>query len=398
MKTQHKYTMFLKNIKFCRFKGTKYEWSMEGKPINGQYEQPIDFQNINLIVGKNATGKSKTVLAIRQLSDLLSGDVKLSNLVYDAASYELLFEDNGNEIAYYLDFEGEKVKQELLKINGIEKLTRNSEEGKMFYEKANSFLEFQMEEDKLAVSRVDTIQQPFFEPLQNWGKTLSHYLFGGQLGKNFLPRNINAINTEEEIDLKNSNNVAQIFMTGKAKLGETFTSKIIDDMSKISYNISKINVDVLNFFPAFGLKVQENDIEAETDQTQMSQGMFRALSLLIQLNFSLLSQTPSCILIDDIGEGLDYERSKSLIDLIIEKVKGSPIQVIMTTNDRFVMNNIPLEYWSVIHRMPKKTLFYNYQNSKEIFDDFKYTGLNNFDFLTTEFYISGFENQSNDNK
>lgn len=24
--------MFLKSIKFCRFKGQKYEWSMEGKP------------------------------------------------------------------------------------------------------------------------------------------------------------------------------------------------------------------------------------------------------------------------------------------------------------------------------------------------------------------------------
>jgi AAA15 family ATPase/GTPase len=127
-------------------------------------------------------------------------------------------------------------------------------------------------------------------------------------------------------------------------------------MKKISYHISKINVDTLNFFPipVFGLGVQEVDIEAVTDQKEMSQGMFRALSLLVQLNFSLLSKIPSCILIDDIGEGLDYERSKSLIDLIIEKVKGSSVQVIMTTNDRFVMNNIPLEYWSVIHRVPKK--------------------------------------------
>lgn len=68
--------MFLKNIKFCRFKGQKYEWSMEGNPMNGLVRQPVTFQEINLVVGKNATGKSKTTNTIRQLSDLLSGDVK----------------------------------------------------------------------------------------------------------------------------------------------------------------------------------------------------------------------------------------------------------------------------------------------------------------------------------
>lgn len=168
-------------------------------------------------------------------------------------------------------------------------------------------------------------------------------------------------------------------------------------MGKIGYNLTSIQAQNLNHIPEkiIGVSIQEQDIDAITDQREMSQGMFRALSLIIQLNFSLLSKNPSCILIDDIGEGLDYERSKCLIDLIIEKVNGSAFQVIMTTNDRFVMNKVPLEYWSIIHRLPKKSLFYNYQNSKEIFDDFKYTGLSNFDFLSTQFYFEGFEHTEN---
>jgi AAA15 family ATPase/GTPase len=150
----------------------------------------------------------------------------------------------------------------------------------------------------------------------------------------------------------------------------------------------------MNFpMPVFGLCVQENDLGDITYQTEMSQGMFRALSLLVQLNYALLGKVPSCILIDDIGEGLDYDRSKNLIDLIIAKVKGSSVQVIMTTNDRFVMNKVPLEYWSVIQRVPKKSLFYNYKNSKETFDEYAYSGLSNFDFLATEFYIKGFEKE-----
>jgi len=60
----------------------------------------------------------------------------------------------------------------------------------------------------------------------------------------------------------------------------------------------------------------------------------------------------------------------------------------MSTNDRFVMNNVPLEYWQVIQRKGGECRIYNYQNSKDIFDEFTYTGLNNFDFLATDFINS----------
>lgn len=164
-------------------------------------------------------------------------------------------------------------------------------------------------------------------------------------------------------------------------------------MARIAYKIKNITTISIKFISVFGLAVDESDLSDVTDQTEMSQGMFRALSLLIQLNYSILSKSPSCILIDDIGEGLDYERAKNLIDLIIEKVKDTNIQVIMTTNDRFIMNKIPLEFWSVIQRLPGKALFYNYQNSKETFDEFKYSGLSNFDFFETQFFITGFEKE-----
>ncbi|MEY4928132.1 MAG: hypothetical protein RI894_2570 [Bacteroidota bacterium] len=282
-------------MKFSRFPKEKHEWSLEGKPIDGVHGQWATFENINLVVGKNATGKSKTVDTIRQLSDLLSGAVKLSNLRYDNGIYQAKFDDNGTAIDYYLSFHNGKTLEETLHINGVEKLNRAK--GKMYYEEVEKFLSFQMEDDKLAVSRVDSKQQPFFERIHNWGKNLNHYRFGGQLGKDTLLRDANLIKHDKEIDLKDS------------------------------------------------------------------------------------------------GEGLDFDRSKKLIDLLIEKVKNSPVQVIMTTNDRFVMNNIPLKYWSVIDRVPKKSLLYNYRNSKETFDSFEYTGLSNFDFLSSQFYVQGFDNQ-----
>jgi hypothetical protein len=57
------------------------------------------------------------------------------------------------------------------------------------------------------------------------------------------------------------------------------------------------------------------------------------------------------------------------------------------------MNIVPLENWSIIHRTAKKSVVFNIHNSKEKFDEFAFTGLNNFDFFGTEFYLNGFEEQ-----
>ena len=387
--------MNLKAIKFCRFKGEINEWSIEGKPINNQFNQWLTFDDINLVVGKNASGKSRTIDTIRHLADLFSGNVKLSqlnSLGYGTADYIIEFEDNNIPIKYELSFKDGKIIQEVLAVDGHNKLNRIK--GKLWYEGAGKELDFQTDDDILAISKRDKIQHSFFEKLYYWGKNLNHYRFGEKLGKNALLKDINAIKDDDEVDLKDGNEVAEIFVKGNRRYPNLFINTIISDMKSISYDIKTVETSAIKYFPtnAFGLNVQESDLEDITDQRQMSQGMFRALSLLVQLNYSLLSKIPSCILIDDIGEGLDYDRSKSLIDLIIKKVENSPVQVIMTTNDRFVMNNVPLKHWSVIHRVPKKSLFYNYQNSKEIFEEFKYTGLSNFDFLAYEYYFEDLEN------
>jgi hypothetical protein len=102
-----------------------------------------------------------------------------------------------------------------------------------------------------------------------------------------------------------------------------------------------------------------------------------------------MTKYPSCILIDDIGEGLDYERSASLIKLIIKKVENTSIQLVMATNDRFVMNSVPIEYWSIIDREASHCKFYNQKNSAALFKDFELTGLSNFDFFSSGYFQRG---------
>jgi hypothetical protein len=264
-------------------------------------------------------------------------------------------------------------------------------------------MRFQTPQTELAViKRRDNIQHPFLENIYQWSNSLRFYEFGTQLGKNIIahiPPTIELL--KNKTDLKDYDYVVGIFAIGKKEIGNDFIKAIIDDMNNIGYNISEIGIKVPSLFssdlspddqnnlPQF-LYVKENDLNSITEQVEMSQGMFRALSLFIQINYSLLASKPSCIVIDDIGEGLDYQRSSSIIKLLIEKAKTGLVQLIMTTNDEFIMNGVPLEYWSVIERKSGSAKLHNRFNAKEKIEQFEFIGLNNFDFFTSEFHLQGF--------
>ena len=267
-------------------------------------------------------------------------------------------------------------------------------EGTIYAVKEKRDMKFQAPPSELAcVNRRDSVQHPFFEDLHKWGKNLRSYLFGTPLGRDHYAV-FRKDKEEEKLNLKDTKQTVAIFKKGQKKYSKEFIDNIKTDMTKVGFNLdnitvgSPISITFQNLLePPEGILVKEGDLNGTTDQNSISQGMFRALSLIIQLNYSLLDSVPSCILIDDIGEGLDYERASALIKLLIDKAKKSCVQLIMSTNDRFVMNNVPLEYWSIMRRFPNESKIYNYKNSRKQFDDFELTGLNNFDFFTSDFVV-----------
>ena len=382
--------MFLDSLKYSQFEGESKEWFLE----------KTEFNKINLIVGKNASGKTMTLNIIKNTAGLVSGDRSL----FTSGNHYLVFKKNdGTIMRYNLEITNKKVKREQFIINDRTLLNRGDNgEGMIWAEELDKEIRFQVPINELAcVNRRDSIQHPFFEDLYTWGKNLLHYNFGTPLGKDKVLAVVKAKDNEEkdEINLKDTENVVFLLSEGIKKFGDSFKREIIDDINLLGYNIEDIevsNTDMVSASIPTDIKVvhiKEAGIEGKITQMELSQGMFRALSLIIQLNLAQLSSTPSCIVIDDIGEGLDFQRSIALINLLIDKVQNSEVQLIMSTNDRFVMNNVPLEYWQVIQRNKNKCHILNYRNSKEIFDEFKFTGLNNFDFFSTEFYLSGLESK-----
>jgi hypothetical protein len=191
------------------------------------------------------------------------------------------------------------------------------------------------------------------------------------------------------------NKLFVIYETGAKRFKQSFNKAIIDDMKKLRYPISNVGIEVLSKdhvqvqgtpFPPSSIYVQERDLACKTTQIEMSQGMFRALALTIQLNYWAFSKTPVCLLIDDIGEGLDFQRASSLISLLVHKTIVNKFQLIMTTNDRFVMNSVPLKYWRVLQRTGNDVRVIDQHSSPKAFADFERLGLSNFDFFSRELY------------
>jgi len=373
----------------------------QGQPSEWRVEE-CKLMPTNLIVGKNASGKSRIVTAIRIISELLSTSGKI-NPNSRTDEWFLHFDiDRPERTEYILKIDKGSVIKEQLTIADKKLLDRDeSGEGTIFAQELNQNIRFQTPKTELAVTkRRDAIQHPFLENLYQWANSLRLYEFGSQLGKDiphWIPPTIESL--KNETNFKNSDHVVRVFILGQKEIGDDFIQAIISDMKKINYHISDIGTEVLSLTnsdisfpvnldnqPEF-LYVQEQDLKSITDQLLISQGMFRALSLFIQINYSLLLGKLSCIVIDDIGEGLDYERSAAIIKVLIEKAQTGLVQLIMTTNDEFIMNGVPLEYWSVIERKPGRAKLHNMANSEDKFKQFQFIGLNNFDFFTSEFVL-----------
>ena len=376
--------MRIESISYSEYKGEPKEWTLE----------TTTFDTVNLIVGKNASGKSRLLNVTSGLAKMLRGE---KPSVYQTGEYVVDFRDASNRIRYEVAFRNQAVQSEMYSINGTVRLQRGANGvGKIWAEKIQQDIDFEAPPNVLAAqSRRDAIQHPFFEDLHAWARDLRHLQFGTPLGRDhlFIISQPNP-STDKESEITDPSQVARLYATAYAEFKDEFDSSVLRDLASLGYDCTDVGLespgsDVVQGPPLFLLYVQERDLRTKTYQIQMSQGMFRALSLVIQLNYWIFRNKPRTLLIDDIGEGLDFRRAQSFIALLIERCQKNNIQLIMTSNDRFVMNGVPLKYWGVLTRNGHSVSISNIRNSEKIFREFEELGLNNFDFFSTNFFEEG---------
>lgn len=381
--------MIIKGIKYSRFPGMAREWRIVGKD-DADNESYAEFVNLNLLVGKNAAGKSRTLDAIQELGLLIGGLQFVGQTKYHTQHFDFIFTDNGNTYRYVLHFEERVITQEVLYLNDKEVLNR--EKKLIYFDDKEYDMSGKMDEAQLLINRRNDDGNYFFDDLVRWGASLRAFLFSSQIEKDKYVKDLSTLKDVNN-DIAIIGLIIPIFYWGREEYGQKFEDEILAGMNALGYNLTDIAIKKTK--RGYSVSVEE-DGKYEVSQQEMSQGMFRALALFVLIVNAAWRDLSVCILVDDIGEGLDHERSKAFIDLIVKRIYNTQIQYFMSSNDRYVMNNIHLKYWTIVERQNEKSVFYNRINSQKNFDDFKYTGLNNFDFYTTDFYRDGFGDDDED--
>jgi energy-coupling factor transporter ATP-binding protein EcfA2 len=367
--------MHLKSIVYSEYAGTEQFWSLE----------KMGYGTRMLIVGRNSAGKSRSINILAGLARNICGRQPLGI----SGNYKVEFDDDGRSYTYSVRYSDGAVEHEQILIDGKEYLARGAGGvGTILAERIGNGLivDFQLPPQILAATaRRDSIQHSFIEPLYEWADSLRHYQFAGVAQGAlaiFVPGG-------PSVDSRDQNAVAGIFKEGVKLFGQKFVESLKGDMQEIDYPINEIDLappisirlNGVGLQQPVSLHVKEKGLPGVTDQISMSTGMFRVLALLIHVNFAQFKGAVSTVLVDDIGEGLDFDRACKIIELLRRKSLEFNFQLIMSTNDKFVMNKVPLQEWTVLHRDGNTVHVRNYENSKIAFDEFRFTGLSNFSFF-----------------
>ena len=383
--------MYLQSFTFRENAGQNIEWLIDD----------VSLGEINLMVGKNSSGKTRTLNALSDLVSMLKGK---GTSATGPVSYELLFKNSGSMMKYELAYDLETIRMERLYV-GEELVLERAEGGTglVKYEATpgSMFLEFEIPHDQLACyAKRDRLQHPFIEIIHGWAISLRRFDFSGDLGKSRYA--LKSSFEAKEVDWTDTtNSLVPAISVAEEEFSE-FHEMVLNDMKQIGYDLKDFGITHFSerYSNArqdrYAVYTTETGLEKQVTQRDMSQGMFRAFSVLVQVNYYILSGNKGFVIIDDIGEGLDFSRAKQLVQVLISKAREAKTQLIMSTNDSFIMNAVDIENWAVIMREGNKISLYNYENSKEIFEEFKFTGLNNFDFLASEFFRSGFSDEPQD--
>ncbi len=382
-------TVILKEVEYSEFAKTERRWIL----------QPTRFQQINLIVGLNATGKTRFINLACGLGHILTGKRRVKE-----GTYKATFSSELGVSVYELSIVDGLVKRERLTVEKNIVLNRNADgKGKIQANKLdNKKIDFECPPDQLAaVYRRDSIQHPFLQHLHDWASNAKLYKFGTPMGADtlFIPKVSAAADEIKISDISpgqsnfDYNNTVAVYVAGYQAYKKKFDQQIIADMSSVGYRLSDVgarHLDQSEFqgatVPPILITATEKNLKRPIRQIDMSSGMFRALSLIIQLNLWAFRRDPVSLFIDDIGEGLDHSRSTRLIKLLVNKSIRSGFQLIMTTNDRFVMNSVPLKYWGIMERTGQRVRVMSALTHPERFKNAEAFGLSNFDVFSRKLY------------
>ena len=343
-------------MKLVSFEYSDYTWALE----------KVTFDNLNLIVGRNAVGKSKTLNAIVLFVKFLNGEVNAATPAH-RCKVEFLTDD-GTILSYGYDYSDNIITDETLYRGSDIIISRDKE---------HTFIgitEVYPPANKLCVqSQRDTKNYPEFESIMQWAEKLKGYSFS-------------ELSSTKSYKIPSLFNEKIEFSDMYEKIDKIKEKKdfVINKMKELDYKIDSIqpfNIsDNLNI-----VIIKEHGVKTPLFSSLLSNGMLRVLYIFAYMAYLSTEQGARTLLVDDLGEGLDFSRSSKLSRIIFDYCEEHGIQLIVTSNDNFLMNSVNLDYWIVLQRDGEHTTEISKKTHPDMFQKFKKMGLNNFDMLSTDF-------------
>ena len=334
------------------------------KQASGWRLENLSLSHQNLIVGLNSVGKSRTVSAIGHVASFIKGDVDAAG---DFSCAMLL--ENGNRLEYSFDVVGGQVLAEVLKKNDVPLIQREHYSAKMYDEMVSP------PESKLLIQvRRDTKLYPEIEEIIQWAEHTSLFVFSNITT---APNSLSPYTISEEPRLP--------VMFSKISVEQK--ELLISYMRDLGYKIKDIE-EYESPSGARSLHVYENGVKMALRPFDLSNGMFRVFCVLLYMLYSSTLSEARCLVIDDMGEGLDYMRSTKLGKIMYDFCEKNHIQLIATSNDSFLMDAVDLQCWNILQREGNRVYSISALNSPALFEKFRRTGLSNFDILSSNFLVN----------
>lgn len=325
----------------------------------------INLQKTNLVVGKNASGKT----SLSKILYIFHNIFQPTNYGFTGELSLTLQNDKGDIYEYFAHGVLNNITEEVLKKNDQILVERKDNVAKIFSESEKKFSTIAPPLDKTVIQvRRDSNDYPYFEELANWSRGIFMYGFA-----DIHPNSNNLLGTIKPQDIDDA----------LSNLSIERKSSIIQDFNSLGYSVDLIDIETEGRQNV--VYVREKGMKYRIRQNLLSQGMYRSLLLFIYLDFLIEQKSATLIIIDDLCEGLDFDRATILGKIIFRKMKERNVQFWATTNDFFLMNTVSIENWNIIKMSDGVITTYNFENSKSAFENFMFTGLNNFQLFASDY-------------
>jgi predicted ATPase len=318
--------------------------------VTGWELSPMEFGDVNLLVGVSGVGKTKILEAIRSLQKIVVGSIRNNNGVEWDISFSIAPDKNYrwkgkvNILNNYLETEA-------LFLNNCCITSRN-----------DGIIKF---EDQIMpkLSQLESLIRIF--KLEDKIIPVIHgisLIVDSQTQHRKRSRGSSSFNSSSNSNKKNDKLSLSDIRNASDSLGDMLR------LLKINYRdvFDRVKADFINIFPqvedfristqylklqmnetpfpVFSLDIKELNVDRWITQPNISTGMLKTLTHIVEI---YLLAEGSILLIDEFENSLGV----NCIDVVTELLSDrKDIQFIITSHHPYIINKIPMQYWKIITR------------------------------------------------